>query len=73
MQSFGKPVLNQDTTYSVGSEKFLKLKEDIKIRGVRDPIIIRRKKHNRLIIFQGGHRFLAAKQLGYKDVPCKII
>ncbi|HEC64673.1 MAG TPA: methyltransferase domain-containing protein [bacterium] len=62
-------ILRQTTTYSVDSEKFLKLKEDIKKRGIREPIIL----EESFKMFQGGHRYLAAKQLGYKDVPCRII
>ena len=65
-------IMKQDTTYSVDSDKFKALKEDIRQRGIRDPLIVKAYK-NSYGIFQGGHRYLAAKQLGYKDVPCKVI
>jgi len=66
-------VLNQDTTYGVDSDKFKRLKQSIKERGMRDPIIVKRRKPGLYGIFQGGHRFLAAKELGYKEVPCKVV
>ena len=65
--------MNQKAAYSLDSKRFLELKADIKKRGIRDPIILREKKHRRLTGFQGVHRFLIAVQLGYKYVPCKIL
>ncbi len=67
-----KSAMNQRTTYPLDSKQFLDLKANIKRRGIRDPLILRRKT-NRLTGFHGVHRYLAAKQLGYKYVPCKII
>ena len=64
--------VNQKIKYSIHTEQFKKLKEDIKRRGMRDPIILKRKK-GKPKGFHGVHRYLAAKQLGYKYIPCKII
>ena len=65
-------VMNQRVTYPLDGERFKKLKADIKKRGIRDPIILREDK-GKLVGFQGAHRYLAAVQLGYKYIPCKII
>lgn len=64
--------MNQRITYPLDSEKFRNLKTDIKKRGIRNPVILE-EKEGKLIGFQGVHRYLAAKQLGYKYIPCKII
>jgi len=69
-------IMNQDTSYSVTSDKFKKLKEDIKKRGIRSPIFVqwgRGKGTGKLWMFQGGHRYLAAKQLGLPNIPCKVL
>ena len=65
--------MSQKITYPLDSEKFKKLKADIKKRGIRDPIILREDIYGKLIGFQGVHRYLAAVQLNYKYVPCKVI
>ena len=58
--------------YPTTSKRHQELVADIKARGIRQPLILR-EKDGVLTGFQGVHRFLAAKQLGYKDVPCKIV
>ena len=63
----------QKGDYSIGSLKFKELLEDIKVRGMRDPIILEDEKDGAFQGFQGSHRYLAAKILGYKDVPCKVL
>jgi len=68
-----KTIMKQKFSYPVDSEKFLKLKEDISIRGIRDPIVVTTREDGDFDMFQGGHRYLAAKYLKYKEVPCKII
>lgn len=68
-----KSILNQETKYDVNSPEFLKLKEDIKTRGIRTPLILEDEKDGMFKGFQGGHRYLAAKQLGYQVVPCKVM
>lgn len=66
-------IMNQKAAYPLDSDKFKKLKADIKKRGIRDPIIIEQREHGTFYGFQGSHRYFAAKQLGYKDVPCKVV
>ena len=65
-------ILKQDTTYDVHSESFKRLLNDIRTRGAREPIIVQ-KEGEFYRGFQGGHRYLAAKQLGYKNIPAKVI
>src|SRR3990167_245739 len=66
-------ILRQETKYDVHSEDFTKLKDDIKRRGLRIPLILEDEKNGVYKGFQGGHRYLAAKQLGYITVPCKVM
>jgi len=72
-----KQILHQKTKYSIESEEFKKLKEDIRIRGIRESLILIQErpteKPNEYILFQGGHRFIAIKQLGYKNIPCRVL
>ena len=65
-------ILSQKEKYNLKSEKFLELKKDIRKRGIRDPLIIQYYK-GEYIGFNGIHRYFAAKQLGYKYLPCKVI
>jgi SAM-dependent methyltransferase len=65
-------VLDQHRRYSVEDERFLALKEDIRKRGIRTPIILQEYK-GQIRGFQGCHRYLAAKQLGYKCIPARVI
>ncbi len=66
-------VMEQETTYDVHSETFNRLKTDIAKRGIRDPLVVKAKKDGSFGIVQGGHRYLAAKQLKYKDLPCRVV
>jgi len=52
-----------------------KLKLDIKKKGIKEPLLVRKERNNKDIYrgVQGGHRFLIAKELGYKELPCKIL
>ncbi len=65
-------VMNQDESYPLDSDKFRALVADIKERGIRDPILIRKCRGGVYKIKQGVHRYYAAKQLRYKDIPCRI-
>ena len=65
-------ILKQDTTYPLDSDKFKALKEDIRIRGLRRSVVVHDEKDGYFRGFQGGHRYLALKQLGYKEVPCRV-
>lgn len=66
-------ILKQKTKYDVNSDKFKQLMADIKERGVRRPITVHDEKDGFFKGFQGGHRYLAAKYLGYKEVPCRVL
>lgn len=68
-----KTVLDQKNKYTVGSEKYEMLETNIRTYGIRDPLIVKKRNNPGYAIFQGGHRYLAAKALGYKDIPCKVI
>ena len=68
-----RTILYQETQYSVKSEEFKALKQDIKARGLRDYLVVNGRPDGTYEGFQGGHRYLACKQLGYKYVPCKVL
>lgn len=65
-------IMNQKAAYALLDEKFITLREDIRKRGIREPIIIW-ERNGELQGFQGAHRYFAAKQLGYKSIPCKVL
>ena len=65
-------ILSQKAKYDLNSEKFKALKEDIRKRGIREPLKIQHYK-GKYIGFNGIHRYFAAIQLGYKYLPCKVI
>lgn len=66
-------ILKQDTTYDILSEQFKKLFDDIKKKGLRKPLTLEDEKEGFYKGFQGGHRYIAAKMLGYKDIPCRVL
>lgn len=57
--------------YPLDSNKYRALKENIRINGIVNPLILRRKK-GVIKAFAGAHRYYAAKELGYKYIPCKF-
>ena len=74
-----------DNDFQLFPEKVEMLKEDMKIRGIRRPLYVyklstRNSAHNKLRVkgfeykgVQGHHRYLAAKALGYKNIPVRIL
>jgi len=62
-------LLEQKGGYSLDTDRYRALVADIKKRGIRDPLVL----EDGLKGFQGAHRYFAAKELGYKDVPCKVM
>ncbi len=48
------------------------LKESIKRDGFVAPILVRPLKKNRYEVVSGNHRFMAACELGLKEIPCVI-
>lgn len=66
-------LVDQKNQYDLKSDKFAALKEDIRKRGMREPMVCRQKKDGKYYSLQGAHRYFVAKQLGYKDVPCKVL
>lgn len=66
-------ILKQDTTYDVNSDEFKRLMHDIKTRGIRKPVTLEDEKDGVYKGFQGGHRYMAAKMLGYKTIPARVM
>lgn len=66
-------VTDQKNQYDLKSDKFKALMADIKERGIRDPLVVRQKRDHLFYSVQGAHRYWAAKLLGYKDVPCRVM
>lgn len=64
--------IRQAGGYGTDTERHKALVADIKARGIRQPLILR-EKDGVLTGFQGSHRYWAAKELGYKEVPCKVV
>lgn len=64
--------IDQKGGYGFDSPIHLKLKEDIRNRGIREPIVLQ-EINGELYGFQGSHRYFIAKELGYKDIPCRVI
>ena len=65
-------IFEQKTSYSLDSPLQRELVDDIKKRGIRDPLIIQHYR-GEYLGFNGIHRYFAAKELGYKSVPCRVI
>ena len=65
-------ILQQKTSYPLDSPIQRELVEDIAKRGFREPLIVQYYK-GKYIGFNGIHRYFAAKELGYRSVPCKVI
>jgi len=68
-----KTILYQKTKYDIYSEKFKQLMDDIKRRGIRKSLVVCVPIDGYFKGFQGGHRYMAAKMLGYKEVPCRVL
>lgn len=66
-------ILKQKTRYDVHSENFKRLVADMRARGIRKPLTLEDEKDGVYKGFQGGHRYMAAKMLGYKNVPCRVM
>ena len=49
------------------------LREDIWERGIREPLLVNALKDGIFKGRQGAHRYLIAKELGYKELPCKVM
>ena len=67
-----RDILHQKTKYDIQSEEFARLKEDIRVNGLKEYLVVNYK-DGIYEGFQGGHRYLACKQLGYRYVPCKVV
>lgn len=65
-------IFNQKTKYGVDTPEFQNLLQDIKERGIREPIVVEDEQFN-YKGFQGAHRYLAAKYLGYTSVPVRVL
>ncbi len=61
------------TRYGNGHEYHENLVESIKKHGLREPLIVEKfGEEDFYRAHEGGHRYLALKELGYTDAPCKI-
>lgn len=49
------------------------LKENIDQNGVREPLLVVLKPGSVWRVVEGGHRLLAARELGLADIPCRIV
>ncbi len=69
-----KIVPEENRFKSLDDELFEKLVESIKSYGILEPLIVSRGKEDGLyVLIQGHQRYAAAKQLGLKEIPCKMI
>jgi ParB family chromosome partitioning protein len=50
----------------------LELTESIRIKGILQPILVRRRKDGQLEIVAGERRWRAAQKAGLQEIPCKI-
>jgi len=68
-----KSTINEFHGYDFDSAEYKRLEEDVKKRGIREPLIVKGKKGGFYKGLQGSHRYHIAKKLGYKDLPCRVI
>jgi hypothetical protein len=55
-------------------EEYEKLKADIKVNGIKEPLMIYYyQQENTVILAEGNHRLAIAKELGMKSLPCRVI
>ena len=50
-------------------ESSIKLSENIKLNGIKEPLEVRKLESGRFVLLEGGHRCLALKLLGYEWAP----
>lgn len=67
-------IKNQPFKDYINTPRYLALKESIKKVGITNPIIVRKtsQKDNTYDILSGRHRYLIAKELNIKEIPCII-
>ncbi len=53
-------------------EAMNRLKESIRLHGIRRPLALEKKKNDRFLIIDGERRYRCAKELGLKSVPATI-
>jgi len=67
-------IYKQKTVYDLKSDEYKNLKEDIRQRGFREPIIVTYHDGDKYYKgFQGLHRYFTAIDLKYKYIPVKVI
>ncbi len=50
-----------------------RLTKEIKVKGITEPIVIRVREDGSIIVWDGMHRLIVAKNLGISDIPIKYI
>lgn len=72
---YGENIEKRDKEKIEIFKKIIQTKQDyrgFKYKDISFPIILERKKKNgKLIMYDGQHRYIAYKQLGYKKIPFK--
>lgn len=72
---YGKNIEQRDKEKIETFKKILRTKQDyngFKYKDISAPIILKREKRdNKWIMYDGQHRYIAYKQLGYKKIPFK--
>jgi ParB-like chromosome segregation protein Spo0J len=62
----------KDEKYKAERFRVDALKENISRNGLVTPLYVTKNKKS-YFIKEGGHRFLACKELGYKTIKCKVV
>jgi hypothetical protein len=47
--------------------------EDIRINGMKKPINVTKQLNGKYMVINGRHRYIAAKDLGWTEVPCEVV
>lgn len=71
-------IATSDNTREVDTEtvKYQDMKESIRVEGILTPLLVRRLSTPSGVVLDlvaGHHRLKAAEELGFKEIPCKVI
>lgn len=65
--------VNEANPNEMDEKEFENLKKEIKKRGFLVPIVVRKLEENKYKLIDGEHRYKAAKELGYKEIPAVVL